>query len=316
MQNTKPKAGYICILLTCFANAVSFVFISHLTRNTNAFLSIFMTFSYALIIFNAIQFKKLAKLYSTVFANKKVLLQMNVVTLVNWLSTFMSLRYLDPATALCINLGILSITIFLISTPMKQLKANKHLGASVLLVVLSLGLIVRQYMQNFSIINPSSNLGLGLLWCTIGGISGASIGLASEAMGKAGFTVTGILATRFYLLILASGMSLLFFHPTAIMQGMDWKYYLLSAIIIVFIPLLMYQIAIRELGTMIVSLLEPFSPVLTYILQISLGYGRFNPLTLTLLVFACAAVVWFVRVEHQMRHGTTAAAKKNRDCSS
>ncbi len=302
MSNIKPKAGYICILLTCFANAASFVFISHLTRNTNALLSIFMIFSYALIIFNAIQFKKLPKLYSTVFANKKTLLQMNAATLVNWFSTFMSLRYLDPATALCINLGILSITIFLISTPLNQLKANKHLGFSVLLVLLSLGLIIRQYMQNFPITTTSSNLGLGLLWCTIGGISGACIGLASEAMGKAQFTVTGILATRFYLLIIVSGASLLFFHPTPLtLQSIDWKYYLLSSVIIVFIPLLMYQIAIRELGTMIVSLIEPFSPVLTYILQVSIGYDRFNLLTLLLLALTCAAVVWFVRVEHQMR---------------
>ena len=307
MSNAKPKAGYICILLTCFANAVSFVFISHLTRNTNAFLSIFMTFSYALIIFNAIQFKKLAKLYSAVFANKKVLLQMNVATLVNWFSTFMALRYLDPATTLCITLGVLSITIFLISTPLNQFKANKHLGISVLLVLLSLGLIIRQYLQNFPISNHSSHLGLGLFWCIIDGISGACIGLASEAMGKAKFTVTGILATRFYLLIIVSGVALLFFHPaTLTLQGIDWKYYLLSSVVIVFIPLLMYQIAIRELGTMIVSLLEPFSPVLTYILQISIGYGRFNPLTLTFLALACAAVVWFVRVEHQMRHGTAA----------
>ena len=304
----KPKTGYICILLTCFANAISFVFISQLTKTHNAFLGIFMTFSYALIIFNLIQLKKLPKLYSTVFSNKKVLLQMNFVTLINWLSTFMSLRYLDPATALCINLGVLSITIFLISTPMSKLKANKNLGASVLLVLLSLGLIVRQYMQNFPITSPSSHLGLGLFWCIIGGISGACIGLASEAMGKAGFTVTGILATRFYLLIVVSAVALLFFHSaTPILQEIDWKYYLLSSVVIVFIPLLMYQIAIRELGTMIVSLLEPFSPVLTYILQISIGYGRFNLLTLIFLVLASAAVVWFVRIEHKSLHGSSTA---------
>ncbi|MCX7123628.1 MAG: hypothetical protein NTV32_08215, partial [Gammaproteobacteria bacterium] len=302
-----PKAGYICILLTSFANAVSFVFISHLTRNTNAFLSIFMTFSYALIIFNAIQFKKLSKLYSAVFSNKKVLLQMNVATLVNWFSTFMALRYLDPATTLCITLGVLSITIFFISTPLNQFKANKHLGISVLLVLLSLGLIVRQYIQNFPLASHSSHLGLGLFWCIIDGISGACIGLASEAMGKAKFTVTGILATRFYLLVFVSAIALIFFHPVAILQEIDWKYYLLSSVVIVFIPLLMYQIAIRELGTMIVSLLEPFSPVLTYILQISMGYGRFNLLTLIFLALASAAVVWFVRIEHKSLHGASTA---------
>ena len=59
----------------------------------------------------------------------------------------------------------------------------------------------------------------------------------------------------------------------------------------------MYQAAIRDLGTFIVSLLGPFSPVITYLLQILIGDYQFNFLTFTLLILASLAVIWFVRLD-------------------
>src|SRR3990167_10375673 len=199
MNRTKNfNFGYASIFLCCCATAVSLVFISHMNKTHNTMLSIFMTFAYATLIFNVINFKNLRYIYTLVFLNKKVLLQMNLVTLFNWLSTFMALRYLDPATALCLILGILSVTIFLISTPFHKFKLNKHLCFSVLFVLFSMVLVIRQNIA----LNPGEahlhNLMHGLAWCALDGVTGAFIGMSSEAMGKAGFSVTQILATRFY----------------------------------------------------------------------------------------------------------------------
>lgn len=300
MKKTKNfYLGYGYILFCCFANAISFVFISRLNKTHNEMLSIFMTFGYAIIIFNVINFKNIRKIYTSVFQNKKILLRMNIVTLFNWLSTFMSLRYLDPATALCLNLGILSVTIFFISTSLQKFKENKHLGLSVLLVLFTLGLIIRQHIVLSSGDEHLHNLLLGFAWCALGGVTGAFIGMCSEAMGKVGFSVTQILATRFYLLTIVGGVAFLFVHQAPIV--IDWKYYFLSSLVIVFFPLLMYQAAIRELGTLLVSLLEPFSPVLTYILQVLVGDNRFDIPMVGLLSFSCLAIVWFVRIEQNIQ---------------
>lgn len=300
MNKTKNfNLGYACIFLCCFATAISLVFISHMNITHNIMLSIFMTFAYATLIFNAINFRNILYIYTLVFQNKKVLLQMNLVTLFNWLSTFMALRYLDPATALCLILGILSVTIFFISTPIYQFKSNKHLCCSVLLVLFSLGLIVRQHVVFNSGEEHLHNMLLGLAWCTLGGVMGAFIGMSSEAMGKVGFSVTQILATRFYLLTFVAGLVFLFMNHGPIV--IDWKYYLLSSLVIVFFPLLMYQTAVRELGTLLVSLLEPFSPVLAYVLQVVIGDYRFNITMISLLLFSCLAIIWFVRIEQNIQ---------------
>lgn len=299
LQTKNFNLGYACIFLCCFATAISLVFISHMNKTHNIMLSIFMTFAYATLIFNVVNFKHLRKIYTLVFQHKKTLLQMNLVTLLNWMSTFMALRYLDPATALCLILGVISITIFFVSTPFRQFKSNKHLCYSVLLVLFSLGLVIWQQVA----LNPGEahlhEMMLGVAWCILGGVMGTFIGTSSEAMGKVGFSVTEILATRFYLLILVGGVIFLFMHHGLI--TVDWKYYLLSSFLVVLFPLLMYQTAIRELGTLLVSLLEPFSPVLAYILQVVIGDYRFNITMISLLFLSCVAIVWFVRVEQNIR---------------
>lgn len=293
------KAGYIYILLCCLANAISFVFIAHLNKAHNEWLSIFMTFSYATILFHLFNIKKIKFIYSTILANKKTVLKINILTLLNWLSTFMALRYLDPATALCLTLGLLTVTVFVISTPLKKLRANKHLGLSVLLVLFSLGLIIQQYL----LANPGQanfyQFICGFAWCLLCGISGALIGFSSEAMGRCGFSITQILSVRFYLLIIAAGIGL-FFVPSSELQ-IDWQYYFLSSLVIVIFPLVMYQAAIRDLGVMLVSLIEPFSPVITYILQVALGWYLFNWITMALLILSSLAIVWFVRTEQKIQ---------------
>lgn len=301
MNPTNFRSGYIYIFLCCITNAVSFVFMSHLNKTHNEMLSIFMTFGYAILIFNLFNIKNIRKIYRLVFQNKIMLLRMNIITLLNWLSTFMILRYFDPATAFCLIIGVLTVTVFFISTPLNQLKRNKHLGASVLLVLVSMALVIYQYYLHRDLSTlQTKNMLFGIAWCLLCGITGAFIGFSSEAMGKVSFSITQILATRFYFLALFGGIAILLTHQEAI--HIDWGYYLLSSVIIVFFPLLMFQAAIRELGTMLVSLLEPFSPVFTYILQVAVGDYQFHMGTILILLLLSAAIVWFVRIEQNIRN--------------
>lgn len=287
--------GYISIFLCCLTSAVSFVFISHLNKSHDQMLSIAVTFSYATILFNLFNIKNIITLYSSVFKNFKLIFRMNVMTLLNWVSSFMSLNYLDPATSFCIILSVISITLFIILTPLNKIKENKHLLFSLLLIMGSMVLIVKQHIETTSFADRKMII-IGVAWCVLGGISGALIGTSSEGMGKAGFSVTKILATRFYLLIIVSLIAFyLIPHTTPVV--IDWKYYLLSSLIIVIFPLVMYQTAIKSLGSLIVSLLEPFTPVITYLLQILVGDYKFNFLTVFLLTISSGAIIWFVKME-------------------
>jgi drug/metabolite transporter (DMT)-like permease len=129
-------------------------------------------------------------------------------------------------------------------------------------------------------------------------------------MGKINITATQILATRFYLLVIASTVAFLFMHHTAPIV-IDWKYYFLSSLIVVFFPLLMYQLAVVKLGSIIVSFLEPLTPVLTYFLQVLIGDYRFNIITVLLLLMSSGAVIMFVGIEQNIMRSKNLVPEKN-----
>lgn len=295
---TNSSVGYLYIFLCCVTNAVSFVFIAHLARHHNEMLSIALIFGYATILFTLFNYNKLNQLFKLVTNNKRVLLNLNISTLFTWFGSFLALKYLDPATALCIGLGLIAITNFLILTPINKFRENKHLLLCILFILLSMLLVIFQHANTLLHANMK-NLYMGLAWITLAGISGGFIGVNSEKMVKVGFSATQVLATRFYLLTIL-GALLWVFTKHGVPVVIDWKYYFISSLIIVFFPLFMYHIAIKALGSILISFAEPITPVFAYFLQVIVGGYKFNLLTIILLSLACVSIVYLLRIEQKI----------------
>ena len=301
MTNKNHNLGYIYITLCVLINSYAFVFISHMVRNHNEFLSLAMVFGYATILFTLVNIKKLPLLWGRVKNNFKALSLLNLVSFLSWLGAFISLKYIDPATKLALGFGIIAITNFFIKTPISEWFANKRLITCLLLVFISMVLIVTQYAAINVHLHPHT-IYLGLGWAIFAGITGGFIGVYSEKVGHAGFTPTQILATRFYMLVLASIIILVFTKP-ALPAHLDWHYYLLGSVIIVLLPLLLYQTTIQHLGSVITALFESFTPVVTYFMQIAVSHYRFHLTTFLLLLFANLMILWLVRVESKKSKG-------------
>jgi drug/metabolite transporter (DMT)-like permease len=200
---------------------------------------------------------------------------MNIATLFNWLGSFLSLNYIDPATALCINLAMGPITTFFVLTPFKKIKENKNILFAILSVIVGMLLIIRQ-QWSATVYQSTQHIYLGIICSVLGGIAGGFVGICSEKISKAGFSVRQILATRFYLLILVCAITLFFTVKNNLFAEIDWKFYLFSSLLIVMLPLVMYQQAIKALGSLMVSLFIPFAPIYAYFIQIMVGGYQLN----------------------------------------
>ncbi|MCD6047065.1 MAG: EamA/RhaT family transporter [Gammaproteobacteria bacterium] len=272
-------------------------------------LNIVMVFSYATLIFNLLSVKNIGTLYSNANKNFKLLFLMNIATLFNWLGSFLSLNYIDPATALCINLSMGPITTFFVLTPLRKIEENKHILFAIFFVLIGMLLIIKQ-QWNTSAYESTKHIYLGVLFSVLGGIAGGFVGICSERISKAGFSVKHILATRFYLLILVCGIALFFTTKGNVFSDIDWKFYLFSSLIIVMFPLVMYQTAIKALGSLIVSLFIPFAPIFAYFLQIMVGSYRFNFFTAILLLLVCCGVIWFARLRQRLAIAKNSSKEK------
>jgi drug/metabolite transporter (DMT)-like permease len=306
-KSSHASFGYAAILTCCVASAVSNVFIFNMNKSHNVMLSIAMIFAYATIIFTLLNIRNLPSFYRRYVNNLGTLFKMNVVTVFNWMGTFMALQYIDPASVACISLGLTAVANFVILTPLSRYKHQLHLLLCMVCILVSMALIVVQHT-----LAASEHLGphvwRGIIWAVVGGLVGGYIGVFSEKLGQAEFSVTQILATRFQLLVLVGIVGLLTTHQQVAIH-IDWRFYLLSSLIVVFLPLFMYQTAIKLLGSIQTALLEPFAPVITYFLQVIVfGQFIFNALSLILLVLLSGLIIWFVSIEQRLVRKRAASA--------
>ncbi|PHQ80929.1 MAG: hypothetical protein COB66_03555 [Coxiella sp. (in: Bacteria)] len=303
-KHLNSKLGAVYITLCCLSSAASFVFIAHLNRHHDAMLSMAVTFGYATILFSLFNIKKLPVMFRIMRQNLKPMIYLNTATLFSWFGTFMALQYIPPATKISIGFGLIAITNFFIAIPLNKLKHHKHLIFCVLFIVLNMALVVFQFSYTAHHVT-TRDIVIGVAWSVVGGVIGGFIAINATKLHDVGYTSTQILATRFYLLVIVS-LIVLFCYGHATPIHIAWKYYLLSTLLIVILPLLMYHLSIESLGALVTSLVEPFTPVITYFLQIFfLGY-RFNIVTLFLLSIASVGIIVLARVEHN------ATSKKQR----
>jgi drug/metabolite transporter (DMT)-like permease len=298
-KHNNSNLGALYITLCCFSSAASFVFIAHLNQSHNELLSMALTFGYAIILFSLFNIKKLSSMFKIMLSQKRAMLGLNIATLFSWFGTFMALKYIDPATKISIGFGLIAVTNFFIATPLRSIGKNKHLLLCILFVMLNMGLVIGQYAVS-SVHVSTEHMLFGLAWSVVGGIIGGFIGINSQRLHKAGYTATQVLATRFYFLVIVSVLILLFTaRPTPL--HIHWQYYLLSTALVVLLPLLMYHLAIESLGALIVSFVEPFTPVLTYFIQVIVLHYRFNLLTMVLLTLSSGGIILLVRMEHRSK---------------
>ncbi len=281
--------GYLYIAFYCVFNALSFVFISILGNAHGQAQSIIYIFSLGILLFNLFCFKNLQLLYLKVGKKFRAVLGLNITTAISWLASFYALRFIDPANMLCIGMAVIPITTFFIVTPIKEYKANIATLLSILFVIFSMLLIIHENVQELTVPMMGSNIFWGILISVVGGIFGAAIGTYSEVLSKAKFQVKEILAVRFYLLVLTS-ILISIYNKTFEFNWQTLQLFSVSAVIIVFLPLIIYQKAIQHLGSLTVSILISFTPILAYFMQLTLHKYRFSAGGFGAILFCCFTI--------------------------
>ena len=281
--------GYIYIVFYCLFNAFSFVFISVVGNTHGQAQSIVYVFTLGLLLFNLLNISNLKILYTKTIEYFRPVIGLNVTTAISWAASFYALKFIDPATMLCIAMATIPITTFFIMTPLEAYKSSITTILSIGFVVISMLLIIHENINYSGAKNASFIFSVGVLISIIGGVFGAAIGTYSEQLHKAKFNVKEILAIRFYFLILFGLIVAIATHRFQF-NFQTLKLFSLSTVIIVILPLVIYQKAIQHLGSLTVSILIPFTPILAYFMQLVLHQYQFHIGTLMAILLCCVAM--------------------------
>lgn len=160
---------------------------------------------------------------------------------------------------------------------------------SIITVIFSMLIICYENLGNLNNINVGISFLIGICISIWGGIFGAAIGTYSEKLYLNKFVVNEILAIRFYFLIISGVLIAILGHDFEI-NIQTIKLFSFSAVFIVILPLVIYQKAIQHLGSLTVSMLIPFTPILAYFMQLGLHKYRFNGAIFIAILFCCLTI--------------------------
>lgn len=291
--------GYLYLLLDCVLGAYAFVFFKELTGSHETASITLFTFVISVLFFHAVNMHRLRAMYRKVGLGYKNVVYLNIITMVRWLTSFYGLTYIDSATMLCIDMGMIPIAHFFAVTSPKDYKKHMSVLLSILFVLLSMGLIIHQNLVTFDTISSYQNFCIGVFLAMIAGITGAYVGMFSEKLQKGGFAVSEILGTRFYLLLLATLGIAVWTDELSHIELADFKDYGLAALFIVIIPLFVYQKAIVHLGAFTVATYLPLTPIMAYFIELYKGKYDFERSTFIALMICSIAMCAMNIIKHK-----------------
>lgn len=287
-ENTK---GYFFSLIFCVAVALSSILIHSTNQLINPYLSVFLTFVICALWFNLVNINSLPTFYRKLTNDKRNFFIVNLVTAINWVTTFEALKYIDAVLYIALFMGLMPIATYLINSCLsrKKIKTTPILVSVGIISILSLII----YMDKKSLINMDMfNFYKGVVFTIISSIASSLYMVYSKKLeSNLNLTTSQIVAVRFYLLIIYSGVICLggnYFPDT---NKIQYTNFLVLALISSIIPMYCVQKSITHIGVIKTSFIIPFTPVLTYLVLFFLKYEQ-SFLLFPLLILLTALLIY------------------------
>lgn len=266
MNGNELTKGYLFSATFCIAVAISSILIHKTNQLVNPYLSVFLTFLICSIWFNLVNFKSLDILYRKLMDDKKNFLIINIVTAINWITTFEALRYIDPVLYIALFMGLMPIATYLLSIHFQRKKPELVPIIASIATTLVLALIII-FDKKSALQISSVDFYTGIGFTVISSIASALYMLYSKKIEiNLNLTASQIVAVRFYLLIGYAGIICM--HGNYFQEASNIHYtdFLVLALLSSIIPLYSIQKSIAHIGAVKTSFIVPFTPVFTYLI--------------------------------------------------
>ena len=249
-------------------------------------LMIFLSTCYAIIFFHMVNYKSIFKMYAIILANKWLYILTCSLIMTFWIGSFLVPVYYTPTIQV---LSFLSLQSFFGSFFLFKKVPNKYNLFRFLLITIAL---IGFYIICFN--NYSLKLFILLLiWTVLNGTTGYIYVVSSWKLSKAGLSASEILATRFWLLLIVTGVTTLYtqsYHQITLISLRDTFF---LSVISMIIPVYCSQKAINILAPELYGVFAGISPFITYLMSIgkinsSLQFGYIS------IVVAIAIILPFI----------------------
>lgn len=279
----KNVYGIIYAFLYCLMSAISMVLIGHYEQNISPFKLSFYTFLIAALFFNVLVVPKYAQFANKIKPHDKLILLINIATVTAWITTFYSLKFVEPSVVIAIIFGIIPVASILFSlkqASVKNLHKQDVLFAALIALVVTMIIVYYVFVSYHLPIAIRYPIYLSLFLAVVSGVGTAWCMVYMKALSLHGFSAMQVMSMRFFLMIFLTALLMWHDQMTFSLNRADFLIVTLVAFLTAILPLFLFQKGIENTTPVNISFIMPLQPVITYALQMI--EGRFN-LSLPLL---------------------------------
>lgn len=263
--------GIFFILSFDVIGAIQEVYLGSFFQEENPVIVTACTFGIATIFFIGLQLGNLKKYLFLLKIHYKTILGINFSTTISWLSFFVSLKYIEPAVSsvTAFAIGPIVATLFWKKIRPKEPIIKIEVLASIGIVLGSASLIVATAFGKSAVGNiPPRDAFFGIMLATLSGLGVIGNTFFSKKLSDKGLDAKTIMALRFFLLLITSGLLWPKNEPILIPIQLFAFSMLVLSILTIIIPLFVLQLGIARCESITTSLLLFLLPIFTYLIQL------------------------------------------------
>lgn len=284
----------LCIIGSVLLQAGVYGFVSGTLDSHGSLALSCAGFGAAAVLFNTVLLARRLRRGRTaaVPGTRGLLVAMNVVTAVTFLSFYASLTWVPATLATGVETAMGPIVLALLGLAGQGRRVSRQ-GWYAAVVLVLLGVAIGQRFTADGAVGPGTAAGLALV--VVAGVGAPLLALVSAELGRRGVDPVYVTAHRFHLTYLCGGLLLLLVGG----PGGNWTRELLTMLVTgvfaVTLPLFALQAGLQRTDPMVAMVLLTTLPGVTYLAETAF-HGSFDAVALALICALILVAVWYVRV--------------------
>lgn len=279
------NVGYVYIFSWCGISALSMILTSRVNQSVDPIVLCFFSFLLAGIFFSLMNFGKLGGLVTKLRNGQRLrdAVWINISTFLSWVLLVYPLKYIEPTAVTTIVLGVNPIATFIIDWLILRKTSFNRANAWVSLgIFLTVCYVAYLCYYGLSVIGAADQekVTLSLFFCLIAGAATATNNIFIRKLLDEQFTPPQILSFRFVFTVAITG-------ALAYLQGLEVRfdqefllYIAATTLLFVIGPLMLIQLALRELEPIKVAIISPIMPLTVATFQMVWAKGNLSGYTI------------------------------------
>jgi drug/metabolite transporter (DMT)-like permease len=282
--------GMCLAFLYAIASGISYLTVGRFEQRFDAIEFIFYNFICAAAIFSLVCAMRQPNTFALLRQHKGLTALTNAATASGWFTAFLSVKYIEPTIVLAIVFGLQPVaTAVCVALEQGIHSVKKRDAWMALLIAFFLALLVADYAGRISPLTGGS-VG-GLLLAVVSGFGSAYNVICTKKMSLARFSVSQILALRFYLIILLAAVIAVWEGAPFALDLPDAAKIFLLSFVSVIIPLFLLQIAVEFTTPINLSFVTPFVPIFSYFIGWIGFETSFDPVEFSLIALLTLVIL-------------------------